>query len=232
MAQGRRSLGKWLLFAALALLLGTSAFCCGGVLMLDRLPGFLFGLVTEEQPLAVAEVPPDDGAEQRLVERFEAGGPVEITGAELVQLVDSAHDPSLVAFWVGIEDGTATIDASFRPPDDTLPEGYVNLHAVGTMKVEQGWFTHVGVDELTLSTWDLGQYVRGQELAPNANQSLANERAKDPNVALAFDQIERLETEGDHIVIELTPDGWQNIRSARKQSRTDRRKGAAGSDDD
>ena len=145
---------------------------------------------------------------------IQSGGPVRITGEEIVQLVEPWEEEDLYAFWVDVRpDDTVDFALSAHFPEI---DRFLNLTAQAGFEMEHGWFTDFTVEELKLGDWDLGQYTRGQQLAENANQSMANQRSQDPDVARALDQIDHLWIEDGAIWVELAPDGWEELMRARQ----------------
>lgn len=210
--------GRFLLIVLVVLLVLSAACCCGGFFFLRSLPSILLDLVTEDQPLSLAEVPRKPNMDKKLGERFEAGGPVHITGEELVQLVDPQKSDVVDAFMVEIEGDKATVDMSLHVEGEGLTEGYVNIHATGAATIEHGWFTHLVFDDLKVASYDLGQYIAGQDLSTNANQSLANSRADNPEAAVVLDEIEHLEFADGELVVELQEGGWERIQASQKDN--------------
>lgn len=62
-----------------------------------------------------------------------------------------------------------------------MAEGqWLNVHGAAAFTMEHGWFTDLRIDEARLSDWDLGPALVGQQLAQNANQSLARNAPRTP----------------------------------------------------
>jgi hypothetical protein len=205
MAEKRK--GSRILLIILALcVLGALASCCGCAGLWHFLPDMAIAAFTEDGPLKAPVVDPDPSVAPRLERALEAGGPVRLTGDDLVQLVEPWNEEDLFAFWVGVHgDDSVELDLSVWIEDI---DRYLNLQVRGSCEIEHGWFTDFSVDQLEVSGWSFGQYMAGQQLAEHGNRSLADQRAQDPAVGLAMDQIEHLWVEDGAIHLELVPGGW------------------------
>jgi len=197
---------RWMLLLLVLALLGSLACCCGCAGLWHFLPDMLIAAFTEDSALKVPVVDPDPGVAPRLERDLDAGGEVSISGAEIVQLVEPWNDDELDAFWVDVRDDDLDLVLSVYFDDI---DRFLNLHATFALEIEHGWFTDFTVDDLEISSWDLGQYFSGEQLAEHANRSAADQRAQDPQVGLALDQIEHLWLEDGVIKVQLAPGGWQ-----------------------
>ena len=206
--------GRWLLILLVLVVLGSLACCCGCAGLWHFMPHMLVQTFTEDGPLKAPVVDPDPAVAPRLERAFEAGGPVAITGQEMVQLVEPWDDDEISTFWVDVDDEDRmefALSVWFEEIDR-----FLNVQTTGTLEIEHGWFTDLTIDELEVSGWDLGQYVLGQQLAEHANRSAADQRAQDPHIADAMDQIDHLWIDDGALWIELAPGGWEAWeRSAR-----------------
>jgi len=205
---------RWPLILLALVLIGGLATCCGCGALWHFLPHIFIAAFTEEQPLTAPSTPSNPFIGDALEARFAAGGPVAITAEELVQLVDPGGDEHIDAFWVEIRpDDTVEVTLSVRLDED---DRWFNLHGSGSFEMDHGWFTHMGIDNLVAAGWDLGQYTAHQELAQQANQSLANQRSQDPNMAAAIDEIERLWVADGALHIQLAEGGYERFKALRK----------------
>ncbi len=205
---------RWMLIILVLLLLGSLASCCGCAGLWHFLPGMLARAFTQATPVTAPTVDPDPSVGPRLERALETGGAVAVSGQDLVQLVKPWEEEEIHTFWVdvGPDDRLAfTLSVYFDEIDR-----YFNIQAQGGMEIEHGWFTDFTVDELEISGWDLGQYVTGQQLAEHANRSAADQRAQDPDVALAMDQIEHLWLQDGALQIELAAGGWEAWQGMRR----------------
>ncbi len=206
--------GRPLLIVLVLLVALSMACCCGCAGFWHFLPDIFVAAFTEEGPLKAPVVDPDPEVGDRLERAFAAGGPVQVTGEEIVQLVEPWNEEELYAFWVDVRpDDTVDFALSVHFPEI---DRFLNVQVQSGFEMERGWFTDFTVEEMKLGTWDLGQYVRGQQLAENANQSMANQRSQDPDVARALDQIDHLWLEDGALWVELAPDGWDELRRMRQ----------------
>jgi hypothetical protein len=205
MAEKKRGCLLPLLLAVLVL--GSLASCCGCAGLLHFLPDILARAFTEDSVLKAPVLDPDATVAPRIERALEAGGAVRVTGEDLVQLVEPWEEEELYAFWVEVNEDDEvelTLSVWFSEIDR-----YLNLQATWGMEIEHGWFTDFTVSELEISGWELGQYMRGQQLAEHANRSMADQRSQDPDVALVMDQIEHLWIQDGAIHLELAPGGWE-----------------------
>ncbi len=191
--------------------------CCGGIGAVFLIgPGMLVGLVVQDEPLPVQVVKWDEARvehiEDRLAQEMLTDRTIELTGEELTQLIISGDTGQMVAFRIDIDDqGRADMDMSIQL-DPTQPQ-YLNIHTVGDFTIEDGWFTDFTVDEIDIGKFDLGQYLAGQQLKDDVNQSLAQQRVQDPQVAQTFDWIELLTIEDGQIILTLTEEGVQQLQA-------------------
>ena len=200
----------------LLVLLSLLACCGGGAALFLVGPGLLVGLVVDDEPLPVKVVKWDEGRvemlEDRLATQMLTDRTIELTGDELTQLVISEDTGQMVAFRIDIDaQGRGDLDMSIQL-DPTTPQ-YLNIHTVGDFTIEDGWFTDFTVDEIDIGKFDLGQYVAGQQLKDNVNQSLSQQRVQDPEVGEAFDMIELLTIENGQFVLTLTEEGVQQLQA-------------------
>jgi hypothetical protein len=200
----------------LLILLSLLACCGGGAALFLVGPGLLVGLVVSDEPLPVQVVKWDEGRvemfEDQLATEMLSDRTIELTGDELTQLVISEDTGQLVAFRIDIDDQErGVLDMSVQL-DPSQPQ-YFNMHAVGDFEIEDGWFTEFTVDTLDIGKFDIGQYVAGQQLKDNVNQSLAQQRVQDPEVGQAFDMIELLTIEDGQFVLTLTDEGVTQLQA-------------------
>lgn len=218
MGEGKGT-NKLFMFGCIAFIALGLLSCCGGGVLLLVSPQLLIGLVLEKEPLPVevwqwseSDV---DALEQRLAAEMADDRRIELTGEELTQIVLSGDDDALQAFRIDVdEQDRAVVDVSIRTQDPD--PRYVNLHLVGDMTLEQGWLTLLVVDELEIGKFDLGQYIAGQDITDDANQSLAQQRVQDPEIGESLDMIQLLTIEDGRFVLELTEDGVEQLRAQGK----------------
>jgi hypothetical protein len=205
---------RWLLLILALMVLTSMACCCGCAGFWHFLPDMLVAAFTEEGPLKAPVVDPDPDVAVRLERAFSAGGEVVVTGEELVQLVAPWEEEELYAFWVQVhEDDTVELALSVHLADI---DRFLNVQGRGGVEIAHGWFAHFTMDQLVVAGWDVGQYTRGQQLAEQANRSMADQRAQEPGLAEAMDQIERLWLEDGALHIQLEPGGyevWKGMRT-------------------
>lgn len=200
----------------LLILLSLLACCGGGAALFLVGPGLLVGLVVSDEPLPVQVVKWDEGRVEMLEDQLAAemlsDRTIELTGDELTQLVISEDTGQMVAFRIDIDDQErGVLDMSVQL-DPSQPQ-YFNMHTVGDFEIEDGWFTDFTVDTLDIGKFDIGQYVAGQQLKDNVNQSLAQQRVQDPEVGKAFDMIELLTIENGQFVLTLSDEGVQQLQA-------------------
>jgi hypothetical protein len=193
-----------LVLGTLVLSVGATALCCGGgVVLLWLSPRMFLEMMVEPQPLAVAMPAPDpvaaEASRARICGDILAVRPTTVSGDELTQFGLEGAIPELKVFRAQIAGDDLTMDVSV----ELEPGQYINLHGKGGFTMDHGWFTDSTFDEATFSGWDLGGYVVGQQLAPDMNRSLANERAKTPELGPLLDAWDTVAVRGG--VIELVP---------------------------
>jgi hypothetical protein len=185
--------------------IGGSVLLCGGlVAVLAASPWLLVQLVTQDAPLDIPKVEASESERiavgQRVCTELARQGSTQVSGDELTQLMMTGPDaPPLVR--IAAEGDQAVFDLSV----ETEPGNgkWVNVHGRGGMVMENGWFVHFTMDEITVGDWDLGQYTAGQELMAQANQNLAQQRAQNPEQYAVMDGIDRLSVEGGAFTMAL-----------------------------
>jgi hypothetical protein len=181
--------------------------CGGGVVLVLAAPSLLLRLVTSDAPLPLPPVHADAAQRTTITTRMCAElagtGTTRVSGSELTQLFAGAEGaPGRVRIDVDVED-RAVLDYSgeLEPGSDR----WINVHGKGGMRMEHGWFEHFTVDELTVGDWDLGQFTHGQELAMQANQNLAQQRAQKPQDFAALDAFEAIAVERGGVTLVAAP---------------------------
>lgn len=203
--------GSGCLWVALAsVLLACIVCCCGGGLAVWMGPGAFVKWMIQPEPLTVQTVPQNPEAAANLAQRFSAGGEVSIEPRELVQLLTDEPDEDLAALWIDAQGDTAALDLSILMKDAT-PAGYLNLHMKTRFSMRRGWFDNLEFDELTVGPMDLGGFIKGQDLAQNVNQNLAQQRAQDPEMGEKLDRFELLTVRDGKFVVELAPGAWEEF---------------------
>ncbi|MCA9182088.1 MAG: hypothetical protein KDA51_11565 [Planctomycetales bacterium] len=161
---------------------------------------------TEPRQLPVVEVAPEKMKEiearvdtfQKDVDQGEALEPLVLTSDELNALI-AQQEKLRGHVFVTIEDGLIQADVSF--PTDELPGGqgrFFNGSARINASLENGELI-VKLDSAELD----GQPIPESFMNPLSKQNLAKDINKDPEVAKTLAKFERLEIEGDKLI--LTP---------------------------
>jgi len=218
MSEGKGA-NKWFTIGCVAFIGVGLLCCCGGVGILAISPQLLLGLLFEKEPLPVqtwqwseSDV---EALEDRLAADMEREQRIALTGEELTQIVLSGDTGELEAFRIDIdEQDRAVVDISIRT-EDPKPR-YMNIHAVGEMTIENGWFTHLVVDEMEFGRFDLGQYIAGQDITDDANNSLAQQRVSDPEVGDNLDKIELLTVRDGQFELVLTEEAVAELKAQGK----------------
>jgi len=217
MAKRKSSAGRWLLIAFSCMLLATVICCCSGAVLIYMSPSLLLNWIVEDEPLTAPTIESSPNIQAKLNKRFKAGGVVTVQCSELVELADPAGSEDIDVFWLECTDDQADLTLSVHLDDPDAPaQGYLNFRARGALTMEHGWFTHLELDILDVGPWELGEYMVGQEMSPDANRSLADQRAQDPKMGQALDQIERLEFTNGALEVELVEGGWEVLRGMGK----------------
>lgn len=213
MAEGRsRTTGC--LFTAIAVCLAAIVVCCGGLCLgAAWAPDLLLGLVADDRPAQVAPAPMSSDSAAvllgRLADDLEDDDRAALSIAEVNALIAANRPEGLAHGQVVAEpDGTLAVDVSL----EAAPGQFVNVHAAGDFTMEQGWFTDLSFDALSVGPYDLGPYIAGQDMAPNANESLAQQRAQEPDVERLMRGVVELDYRDGTFVIELTDDAQQALR--------------------
>jgi hypothetical protein len=203
------------------LLVGVLVCCGGGIAALalgpEALAKLAVNLFVDDAPLPAPTARWDEADVEALGVRLEASidedRTLSLTGEEFSQLVlHGIDDPQLTVFYVSVDE-KERISSDISYQLDPAQQQWVNMHVVGTMEMEDGWFTEFTIDEWTIGTFDLGQYMAGQDLTADANQNLAQQKAQDPEVEAATDMVEYLGVEDGRLVLTLTEEGIAQLEA-------------------
>lgn len=214
MAERRVGCGTWLLGAVVIGSLAVIGCCgCGGVGVLVA-PNLMVGMVTwfflEDAPLGPPPARVDPAAKDLLLYAacvdLLADRPGRVDPAILVDVL-AQDEPNLAHLAITSAGDDVGMTMSFGNAD----EGYVNVAGHGAFVIEHGWFTDLRIDQLTISGWELGPYVAGQQLAENANQNLADTRSKDPQFAATLDAFDRIGVAGGQLEVVPRPGAVQAL---------------------
>ncbi|MSQ00558.1 MAG: hypothetical protein EXR71_01535 [Myxococcales bacterium] len=181
---------------------GVSALlcCCGAGIGTWYLPEIVVALATSDAPLDIEATAHDPARQEALKAELRATldrvGTVRIDAPTLNVLLAPGDDGRIQ---VAMDGGTGTFDASI-PTDGS---GWVNVHVKGTFVMEHGWVESATIDELKLSDWDLGGFMVGQNVAPQFNKSLSDQRVQHPELAALLDATERVAIEDGVLVVTL-----------------------------
>lgn len=189
--------------------LSTILCCCGGGALLHYAPEMMLSYFLEDHPLpgATTAAMPAVAAATRAqaCASLAAGEQVSLSPDDLAVLALGSGGLDITVLRVTATGDRAALDLSV--PNGDAPPRYFNLHTKGAFTLEKGWFTDMKLDEFVLSGHDWSSYVAAQQLATNANQSLANERAKNPDLGAVLDSVEHMAVEDGHFTARLRPDG-------------------------
>ena len=184
-------LRKWLLGCAVLLGLSFVGCCCCGSLGLYFWKDIAVWAVTTDAPLDMPATPYDPAQQQavqeRIVSELTATGATSISAAELNVLLSAEEDARAHVAMAGDQ---LTVDFTVRLEPGV--ERYVNLHLASSFEIKDGWFTHLFIPELVVSDWDIGQYTVGNDLANDANQNLAKQKADAPELDALFSAIQAM----------------------------------------
>lgn len=205
-----KSTGGRLLVGCAVFGLASAVLCCGcgGVLSL-LLPSMARSWLLEDHPLPGPTTEPDPAASAatalKACTAIAAGQEVQLTPDEVARWVVGDGSAELTVLRIGATGPQASLDLSVATDDN--PTLWFNLQMVGSLELDHGWFTSLRTDSIVISGHDLSAYVAGQELAVQANQSLANQRAGNPDVGPALDSVEHVAIADGAFVVKLAPDG-------------------------
>lgn len=208
MAERRSGCGTWLLGAVVVGSIGVIGCCgCSGVGVLVA-PNFFIAMAAwmmlEDAPLGPPPVALDAATREAVV--AQACG--DLWAGRATKL-----DPTQMAGVLAFGAGPEVQHLAIRPTADgwdmalsvqTEPGAdYLNFSGTGAFTMERGWFTDARIDAVSMAGWHFDEYVKGQQLATNMNQSLANQRADNPALGPLLDSFEKISTAGGQL--ELVP---------------------------
>lgn len=198
----------WLLKGLGCMGLLAAICCCGGFVGLAYFPEMMLAYVLADAPLAgpTTEAKPVLGALERTAACLALATTGEATlspdaVARLMVGEGSARVPVLRLAAAGDE---ATLELSVATED--APPRYFNLQVKAAFELNQGWFTDLRASRLVVRDHDWSTYLSGDQLSAQANQSLANQRAKDEDLVELLDGIQTLRVQDGQFVVRLQPE--------------------------
>ncbi len=201
--------GGWLLKGLGCMALLAILCCCGGFISLRFFPEMLLAYFLSDAPLPgpTTEPKPVVGALERagVCAMLAVTGEAKMEPDAVARLVLGEGKPDLTVLRVGASGDEGSLELSVAT--DNAPPRYFNLQLQGAFAIQQGWFTDMRLSRVIVSEHDWSSFVAGQQLTQQANQSLANERAKDANFAMLLDSIDHLRVEDGAYVLGLKRDG-------------------------
>ncbi len=192
--------------------LASAVICCGcsGVLV-AMMPSLAGNWILQDHPLPGPTTKPDPAASAATMVKactaFAAGEQVSLTPEELSRAALGSGSPSITVLEVGADGDTARLALSVEVDDEGGAARWFNLQMAGTFAVDHGWFTSLRTDTVQVADHDLSPYLRGQDLAVQANQSLANQRIQNPDIGDALDSVEHMEVKDGNFLVKLAPNG-------------------------
>ncbi len=182
--------------------------CCGGFVGIQLFPMMFLSYFLSDTPLPGPTVEPkpvvaalEQGAACALLATV---GEARLSPEAVERWVAGKGDPELRVLRVGASGDEGSLELSVATEEQ--PPRYFNLQLQGAFTMDRGWFTDLRLSRVIVRDHDWSSYVTGMQLAENANQSLANQRAEQPEAAMLLDGIEHLAVEGGSYVIRLQPD--------------------------
>lgn len=209
MAERRSGCARWLLGCFGLLAVSTVLCCCGGFITLRFFPMVFLSFLVEDQPLAGA-VPEPAPVATKLERALQCvslvtTGSARISPEAMTRILVREREPKLRVLQLGAEGDEASLDLSVAT--DETPARYFNLSLQGSFTLEQGWFTDLRFSRAVVSGHDLSRWLVGQQLAQQANQSMANQRSQNPDVGPTLDSIERFTVSDGAFQVSLASGG-------------------------
>lgn len=181
------------------------ALCVGATVM----PMQFAQMFVSDKPLEMTEYPEWTTAEQEaLTQKVSAsvanGEPITLTAEELTQYFKSeGDDTTKIRLDITSDDKVEGTIVS------QLEEGkYLNIHFIGNLEIQNGMFTTMLVDELKIGSFDLGSFLKGQDLSTNVNQNIQ----QDPDASKTFENVESLKIQDGKVIIQLKGDILNDIQ--------------------
>lgn len=181
--------------------------CCGGLVGLRFFPEMLMSFFLEDAPLSVPPTPPQPV--RAALERAAACLALTTTGEAKLdpdavgRMLIGEGDPDVAALFVGASSDQGHLELSLATDDQ--PPRYFNLQVSAAFTISNGWFTDLRTSRLFVGGHDATPWLSGQQLAAQANQSLANKRAEDPEMGAFMDGIESAKVDLGQLVLRLRP---------------------------
>jgi hypothetical protein len=159
----------------------------------------MVSMVLQDDPLAIPDVPSEaDATFADLQERFDAGGIVVVSGAEINGALRHWSDDDLQ---IGFELRGSVIRFDMW---SAVEERYFNVHAAFRGHMAKGQMVELFVDELTVGDIELGDFIE-ENVADSFNEKM-EERGKDrPDLYERWGRIQRAEVREDALHLDVTP---------------------------
>lgn len=200
--------GGWLIKGLGCMGLLAVLCCCGGIITVRFFPDFLLGYVLADTPLPgpTTEAKPVIGALEQGATclLLATTGEAPVSPEAVARWLAEDAEADLTVLRVNASGDEAALDLSVATDDS--PPRYFNLQLQGSFTMTKGWFTDLRVSRLIVRDHDWSSYMIGQQLTQQGNQSLANERAKNPDLAELLDGVNKLTVQDGSFVIGLERD--------------------------
>ncbi len=191
----------------------------GTAVLLVMGPSMALDAMVEDAPSSFDHPASPKGANpilQSYADDLKATRTTRMTGPELTRLIqDELGDKGRGG--IAISGGIATADLSVDLRTKEGEGGWVNLHAVGSFVMEDGWVTEANLSELDVSGWDLGSLMDDGPLVQQINKQLTELRAEDPGTAAKLDTMKRISVDGDAISLTITDEGLQYVKDVKQR---------------
>lgn len=176
-AEPKKGNGKFIFLGCIGIVLCSAVLCCiTFFVMVVFMPAKLLGMFVSNEPLDIVQPAPWSEEEvNSLMERvgvsMQAGESVSLTGEEITQLMGS-KDPNMEVFSINAtEDDMAVVDLSYKMEGGK----YMNVHVVGDIEISDGSFSKFLVEELTVGSFDIGQLLKGKDMAADINTDMQSD---------------------------------------------------------
>ncbi len=193
------------------MLLGTAGLalacgCCGTAGLFVAGPELILWAMFDDHAIPGRNManPPMTAAERQAFADDAADGTVEMSPEQLLRMSTDGVGPEVEVLELAVDaEDQLRLDVSIHSSADR----WLNIHSVADVEIDGGRVTRLVIDELEIGRYDLGQYMRGQNVAAQTQQELDERAAVDPELAARLAALQKVRIEGGKIVVELTPGG-------------------------
>ena len=207
--------GKYLVIGCVVSIVGLFACCIATFCLLSLAPTYFMQMFVSDAPLDIEVSEKWSESEistlkVRLESELASGEPVTVTAEEVTQLVIEEEN-EVELFKIAINQSNQTVVyMSFEAEEGTGQ--YINIFAVADIEIEDGEFRDILVEELTIGDFDMGVFLKGQDLSYDVNADIQRNAIQNGQEN-PIEFIKYFAVEDGEFKIEVDPDFFEELDS-------------------